>query len=394
LDTNKFTASTTELMRNPKVQGALAAFLVDQIYQNVDVKADLERQLPRNLKGLAGPAAAALNDYGTRAATRLLATRAVIDLVQSATRVAHSEFLRIVDGKPGAGQRVYLQLRPVVLKLASRLGLENQVATRLPASAGRFLVLDDANGTIDTVRQSVKLVRALSLFLLFVVLALYAVAIWLARGWRREAILRCGAGVLIVGLLLFVLRRVLQGVLLDALVGQRPARQAVSVAYLVLTELLVTIAWTAVAVGLICVVLAFLAGPSWAARKFREFAAPGLVRHPWIAWTVDSLAILVILIAAPIDDFNKLVSRLVTFAVIIGLTEAIRRRAQEEHPDGGWRLENVAMRRRRAPAAAEAADTVGQLERLTGLRDSGAITEAEFDRVKATLVPGSSRSNR
>jgi hypothetical protein len=116
---------------------------------------------------------------------------------------------------------VYLQLRPVVLKLASRLGLENQVATRLPASAGRFLVLDDANGTIDTVRQSVKLVRALSLFLLFVVLALYAVAIWLARGWRREAILRCGAGVLIVGLLLFVLRRVLQGVLLDALVARR-----------------------------------------------------------------------------------------------------------------------------------------------------------------------------
>ena len=44
LDTNNFTASTTELMRDPKVQSALAAFLVDQIYQNVDVKADLEKQ--------------------------------------------------------------------------------------------------------------------------------------------------------------------------------------------------------------------------------------------------------------------------------------------------------------------------------------------------------------
>ena len=118
LDTNNFTASTTELMRDPKVQSALAAFLVDQIYQNVDVKADLEKQLPKNLKGLAGPAAAALNDYGTRAATRLLATSAVINLVQTATRVAHSQFLRIVDEKPGAGQKVYLQLRPVVLRLA------------------------------------------------------------------------------------------------------------------------------------------------------------------------------------------------------------------------------------------------------------------------------------
>jgi hypothetical protein len=33
LDTNNFTASTTELMRNPKVQSALATFLVDQIYR-------------------------------------------------------------------------------------------------------------------------------------------------------------------------------------------------------------------------------------------------------------------------------------------------------------------------------------------------------------------------
>jgi Short C-terminal domain len=389
LDTNNFTASTTELMRNPEVQSALATFLVDQIYENVDVKADLERQLPKNLKGLAGPAAAALNDYGTRAATRLLATSAVIDLVQAATRVAHSEFLRIVDGKPGAGQKVYLQLRPVVLKLAGRLGLEEQVAARLPPDAGQFVVLDDTNGTIETVRQSVKLVRALSLFLLLVVVALYAAAIWLARGWRREAILRCGAGALIVGLLLFVIRHVLQGVLLDALVGQRPARPAVGAAYLILTELLMAIAWTAVAVGIITVVLAFLAGPSRVGRAFRSFAAPGLVRHPWIAWIVDAVAILLILIAAPIDDWNKLISRLVTFAVIIGLTEAIRRRAQEEHPDGGWRWDDLDLPwgRTPAPAAAPPGDAVGQLERLSALRDKGAITNDEFARMKATLVP-------
>ena len=50
--------------------------------------------------------------------------------------------------------------------------------------------------------------------------------------------------------LLFVIRHVLQGLLLDALVGERPARPAVSAAYLILTQLLMAIAWTAVAVGL------------------------------------------------------------------------------------------------------------------------------------------------
>ena len=387
LDTDNFTASTTELMRNPKVQSALAAFLVNEIYQNVDVKADIENQLPSDFKGFAGPAAAALNDVGIRVATRLLGTSAVIDVVQNATRVAHTEFLRIVDSKPGAGQKVYLELRPVVLMLASQLGLEEQVSEKLPADAGEFVVLDSANRTIDTVRQSVKLVRALSLFLLLVVVALYGGAIWVARGWRREAILRCGAGVLIVGLVLFVIRRVLQGVLLDALVGQRPARPAVGAAYLILTELLVAIAWTAVAVGLIAVVLAFLAGPSRVGREFRTFAAPGLVRHPWIAWGVDALAILLILIAAPIDDWNKLVSRMVTFAVIIGLTDMIRRRAIEEHPDGGWHWDTAHRPWRRIPnAAAPAEDAIGQLERLTALHDKGAITNEEFDRMKATLV--------
>jgi hypothetical protein len=387
LDTKNVTTSTTELMRDPRVQSALATFLVDQIYRNVDVKAELRKQLPGNMKGLAGPAAAALNDYGTRAATRLLATSAVIDLVRTATRAAHTEFLRIVDDKPGAGQRVYLQLRPVVLELAGRLGLQDQVTRRLPPDAGRFLVLDDANGTINTVRHSVKVVRALSLFLLLVVVALYAGAIWLARGWRREAILRAGAGVLIVGLLLFVIRRVLQGVLLDALVGQRPARPAVGAAYLILTELLMAIAWTAVAVGLITVVLAFLAGPSRTARAFRAFAAPGLVRHPWIAWSADALAILLVLILAPIDDWNKLVSRFVAFAVIIGLTEAIRRRATEEHPDGGWRWEHLNRPWQSAGApAAGTSDLVGQLERLAALHEQRAITDEEFARMKAALT--------
>ena len=388
LDTDNVTTSTTELMQDPKVQSALATFLVDEIYQSVDVKADIEKQLPKSLKGIAGPAAAVMNDYGTRVATRLLGTPAVVRLVQEATRVSHTEFLRIVDGKPGAGQKVYLQLRPVVLRLAGRLGLEDQVAARLPADAGQFLVLNDANETINTVRHGVRLVRVLSLFLLLIVVALYAIAIWLARGWRREAILRCGAGVLIVGLLLLVIRRVLQGVLLDALVGHRPARPAVGAAYLILTELLAAIAWTAVAVGLIAVVLAFLAGPSKIGREFRTLAAPAFVRHPWIAWSVDGLAIILILIAAPIDDSNKLTSRLVAFAVIIALTEMIRRRAKDEHPDGGWRLDDTNWPRRAPAAGAQASDAVGQLERLAALHEKGAITDEEFGRMKSELVPG------
>ena len=76
--------------------------------------------------------------------------------------------------------------------------------------------------------------------------------------------------------------------------------------------------------------------------------------------------------------------------MIIGLTEAIRRRANAEHPDGGWRLENMGKSWRRALAtvAAPTGDALDQLERFTALHDKGTITNEEFDRIKATLVPG------
>ena len=313
LDTNNFTASTTESMRHPKVQSALATFLVDQIYQNVDVKADLEKQLPKNLKGLAGPAAAALNDYGTRAATRLLATSAVIDLVQTASRVAHSQFLRIVDDNPAPDRRSICSFGRSCS--SSRAGWAWRIRRPRDCRPMRASSWCSTSQRNDQHRSAEREARARSLPL---------------PPARRGGVVRkrdlggprlaargdpaLGAGVLIVGLLLFVIRHVLQGVLLDALVGQRLARPAVSAAYLILTELLMAIAWTAVAVGTITVVLAFLAGPSPVAAHVPRVCGARSHAALWIAWSVDALAILLILIAAPIDDWNELVSRLVTFS--------------------------------------------------------------------------------
>ena len=65
----------------------------------------------------------------------------------------------------------------------------------------------------------------------------------------------------------------------------------------------------------------------------------------------------------------------------------IRRRTKEEHPDGGWRLDDTKWPRHAPAAGARTADTVEQLERLAALRDSGAITDEEFGRMKSELVP-------
>jgi hypothetical protein len=188
------------------------------------------------------------------------------------------------------------------------------------------------------VRKGVKALKALSVFLMLVVVAMYAVALWLARGWRREALLRMGFGVLIVGLIIEVVRNVVGSALIDSLVGNsKPTvKPAATASWLILTQLLDAIGWTAIIFGIVAIVLAFLAGPTGLARMVRRWIAPGLVRHPWIAWSVVALILVIVFVTVPIVDVTKLITRLVLVALLVGGVEMLRRVTKAEHPDGGW----------------------------------------------------------
>ena len=89
--------------RDEDVQAALALYLTDQLYTSVDVTAELEEVLPPATEPLAGPIAGGLREFTQRAATRLFAGPRVIALWVEANRVAHQQFVRIVEGR-GAGR--------------------------------------------------------------------------------------------------------------------------------------------------------------------------------------------------------------------------------------------------------------------------------------------------
>src|SRR5262249_16484339 len=67
LDTNNWTNSSAQLLENEKVRGALSVYLVDQLYQNVNVGKELQAQLPAQVKGVAAPLAGALREVLVRA---------------------------------------------------------------------------------------------------------------------------------------------------------------------------------------------------------------------------------------------------------------------------------------------------------------------------------------
>ncbi|MCP3912057.1 MAG: hypothetical protein GY713_13995, partial [Actinomycetia bacterium] len=59
LDTEEWVRLSSELLEEPEIRGEVAAFLVDEMYQEVDVATQVEGFLPESLQGLAGPMSAA-----------------------------------------------------------------------------------------------------------------------------------------------------------------------------------------------------------------------------------------------------------------------------------------------------------------------------------------------
>ena len=67
LNTDNWTNTSTELLENRVIRDQIGVFLVDQLYANVDVSAELREALPERLQPLAGPAAGGLRQLAERA---------------------------------------------------------------------------------------------------------------------------------------------------------------------------------------------------------------------------------------------------------------------------------------------------------------------------------------
>jgi hypothetical protein len=148
---------------------------------------------------------------------------------------------------------------------------------------------------LSALQKGVKLIRVLSAWLLIAVLVLYALAIYLARGHRRETLRNIGWAFAIVGLFVLLIRRAVGNYVIDALanpVNQKPAHDV----YLIESSILRQIGIATVAYGLIVVAGAVLAGPTRWATSLRRHMAPTINDAQGIAW--GALAGLVVLLAA------------------------------------------------------------------------------------------------
>ena len=298
LDEQAWRQASTELIQNERVREALSVYLVDELYDNVDVSAALAQELPAALKGLAPTAAGALRQPATDAVDRLLDAPHVQQLFVDASSVAQSRLVNVLENKTGDGistgnGTVTLDLGEVVQQLGNDLGLSASALSRIPPDAGVITVM--RSDQLSAAQTAVQALRVLSTVLLVLVLGLYALAIYLAPGERRQTLRNIGWAVVLVGLIELVVRRIGGQVTVEALTT--PATRATGhQVWLIGTEILGDIGWAVILYGGIALLGALLAGPSGPALALRRRIAPVLNDQQGIAWAIVAAAFLLAIV--------------------------------------------------------------------------------------------------
>jgi hypothetical protein len=335
LSTDNWTKASGQLLENNDIRSAISVYMVDQVFQQVDVAKTLEQRLPPRAKPLAAPLAASLQPAAIRIANDLLGRPRVQQLWKNANRRAHKLFIAVLDGKHDILQNtngnVVLNLRPIIEQVTQRLGFGQKLVAKLPPDAGQIVVLK--GNQLQTARRGVKVIRVLSYFLVFLVLALFALAVYIARGRRRAVLLGAGISVVLVGLIVLVVRRLAGKYLVDALTNNADEKRPINAAWAIGTELLRNVGINLLIYGIVVVFAAWLAGPSRPAVAIRRFAAPTMRDRPIVAYGLLTVVLLIILLTGPTDG-QRIYPLLVLFALAYVGLEVLRRQTAREFPTG------------------------------------------------------------
>jgi hypothetical protein len=397
LTTDDWVNTSGRLLENEQIRKALANYSVNQLYANVDVEKELDQALPPNFKRLSGPASTGLRSLATSGAERVLATSRFLELWKNANRSAHQTLVNIIEDKGNAvstnGGEVDLELRPLIVQVANQLGLGHDLADRLPPDVGTLKILrSDQLGLAQTIA---KIIRGLALVASLLALALFALAIYLSRGYRWITVLGVGIGLILVGIVVLILREVAGNVVVDQLASES-AKPAADATWSIGTSLLASIARNVIVFGGFFVLAAWLASPHRSSVATRRALTPVLRDYPiWVGSGLGVIALIWLL--SGVDSTRAILTRLLLIAMAaVGLYD-LRRRSVAEFPDATIgemparvRTRISSMWRGRERARPEPQDRkLERLERLADLHERGVLNDQEFESEKASVLAAS-----
>ena len=401
LNTQVFTDTNTELLDNDAIRSAIATRAVDELFDNVDVQAEVEAQLPKDVKSLSGPATAALRQGAYEIVDRALERPAFQRLFAITLEETHSTLVEVLEGGGSRvsteGGEVTLDLQQIIREAADRIGIGPEVADKLPADAGQIVIL--RSDQLDTAQSAVQLLKTLAWVLPLLTLVAFGFAVWLA-GERRGAVRGVGIVLAVVGVIGLLAAKLTQNYLVNALVEHKDDRQAANNAWNILTDLMRGSFRWMIVVGILFFIAAWLAGPGRRALSARRAIAPGIRNRIW-AYVVLAIVALFLLLNGQVSDFTRFL--FVVLVIALGATwiELTRRQTMLEFPDSvgsamiadarsrvtGW-LEDRRAGSDTDSASASSVDVSAQLVSLADLHTRGELTDEEYASAKARLLSG------
>jgi hypothetical protein len=329
LETDTWTDTSTKLLEDDEIRAQVSYFMVDALYANVDVQSELQQALPPRLQPLAGPAAAGLRQLTLRLADQALQRPRVQELWEDANRTMHEQLINVVEHD--SSENVDLDVGTIVTQLGEQLGVD--VAGRIPPGAAQIEVLP--NDKLSSIQKAVKILRGLAIVLTILTLALFGLAIYLAQGWRREALRSVGFAFIVVGVLVLVVRALAGDAVESSLGTTEAVRPAIADTWSIATDLLSAQGGGFIFYGLFIVIGAWLAGPMGFARTARRAITPILERRV-IAYSALGLLLLLLFLWSPTPGFTRVPTALILIALSIVGVEFLRRQAITDFPNETW----------------------------------------------------------
>jgi hypothetical protein len=377
LDNSAWNKATTQIIEDPQVQSSIATYTVNQLYENINVAQALANRLPPTLQPLAPTLAGALQQPATRAVTGALTRPRIEQLFIQVSSIAHQKLVNVLENKTGYGIStgsgdVTLDLHQFVVEIGTELGIPQDALAKLPNKAGTITLM--RSDQLSAAQTGIQAVHVLSVWLLVAVLALYGIAIWLARGARRATLRNAGLGLALVGLLVLVIRTLLGNYLVSSLASPGYEHSTHRL-WLIGTSILGQVGSATLLYGLIAAFGAILAGPTRIATRLRGWVAPVLNEQPAVAWGAVAFLYLLAILWGGTHALRVwwgilLLGGLIAFGLV-----ALRRETMREFPAGAAAV----------PAAAGVSAT-DELERLTALHKAGVINDDEFAAAKKTAL--------
>ncbi len=335
LDTDTVEATAGELIADQEIRDEIAATLVDQLFANVDVEAALQERLPEDQRGLAGPIAGAVRIGADRAAVQLLERPRAQELWVRGITESHRNLIRVLKDEgervSTEGGNVVLDLRPLIIQLGERVAIVGRIDQRLLANpdAGRITIIE--SDQLELAQDITRILDFLGLWLWIVPIALWALAVWLAEGRRRDILQMIGFAAILAGLIVLVVKRIAGSILVDELATTESVEQAAGDAWDILTGLLRDGGLTLMGIGVLLLVAVWIAGPSQYATDTREWLAPHIARAE-LAFGGAAALLALLVWWGPTAQTQRWQLILVT-AVLLGLgVEVLRRQTAREFP--------------------------------------------------------------